>query len=145
MTTVNIYLTFPGNCEEAFNFYKKVFKGDFDYFSRFGEMPDGTCEKPVPESEKEKIMHVSLPISKETVLMGSDSSEAFGQVTNAGNNFSISVSTDTKDEANRLFAELSEGGQITMPMGETFWGSYFGMLIDRFQIQWMVSIELEKK
>ena len=83
MAQVNPYLTFDGNCEEAFNFYKSVFGGEFPYIGRFKDMPG----EQIPESQKEKIMHVSLPISKETVLMGSDSSAEFGQVHNAGNNF----------------------------------------------------------
>ena len=144
MTTVNVYLTFNGNCEEAFNFYKSVFGGEFPYVGRFSEMPEEACSSQIPESEKNKIMHISLPISKETILMGSDSSEAFGQATVVGNNFAISINTDKKEEADRLFAELSVGGKVTMPMDTTFWGAYFGMLIDKFGIQWMVSIELKE-
>ncbi len=140
MATVNVYLTFKGNCEEAFDFYKSVFGGEFQFIGKFKDMPpmDGkTC----PPSEEEKIMHVSLPVSKETVLMGSDSSEAFGQTTVIGNNFSISIKTDSKDEADKLFSSISAGGNINMPMNQTFWGSYFGMLTDRFGINWMVSYE----
>lgn len=144
MTVINPYLTFNGNCEEAFNFYKSVFGGEFPYLGRFKDMPpmDGQT---VPAEEGEKIMHVSLPISKETTLMGSDSSEAFGQATIVGNNFSISINTDTKENADRLFGALSAGGQVTMPMMDTFWGSYFGMMVDKFGIQWMVSVEAEQK
>ena len=138
MTTVNVYLTFKGNCEEAFNFYKSVFGGEFPYVGRFKEMPpmDG-CS--VPEEDLEKIMHMSLPISAETMIMGSDSSEAFGQVTTIGNNFSISITTDSKEEADRLFNGLSEGGKVTMPMDVTFWGDYFGMFTDKFNINWIIS------
>ena len=138
MTTVNVYLTFKGNCEEAFNFYKSVFGGEFPYVGRFKEMPpmDG-CS--VPEEDLEKIMHMSLPISAETMIMGSDSSEAFGQVTTIGNNFSISITTDSKEEADRLFNGLSEGGKVTMPMDVTFWGDYFGMFTDKFDINWIIS------
>lgn len=144
MTTLNVYLTFAGNCEEAFNFYKSVLGGDFAYVGRFKDMPPSDNCPPVPEEDKEKIMHISLPISKETVLMGSDSSEAFGQVTTQGNNFSLSVNADSKEEVDRIFAGLSEGGQVTMPADETFWGAYFGMFVDKFGIQWMVSCELEQ-
>jgi PhnB protein len=145
MTTLNVYLTFAGNCEEAFNFYKSVLGGDFAYVGRFKDMPPSDNCPPVPEEDKEKIMHISLPVSKETVLMGSDSSEAFGQVTTQGNNFSLSVNADSKEEVDRIFAGLSEGGQVTMPADKTFWGAYFGMFVDKFGIQWMVSCELEQQ
>lgn len=110
---------------------------------RFKEMPPMEG-KPVPESEKEKIMHVSLPIGS-GILMGSDSSEAFGHATVTGTNFSISVNADTDEQADKLFNGLSAGGLVTMPMSKTFWGSYFGMLTDKFGIQWMVSHEEDKK
>jgi len=145
MTSVNVYLTFKGNCEEAFHFYKSVFGGTFSSVNTFGEMPSGDDMPPMPESEKDKIMHISLPISKETCLMGSDSSEAFGQVTTMGNNFSISIQTDTEKEADRLFDALSKGGSATMPMNKTFWGAYFGMLTDKFGINWMVNVNLSGK
>ena len=140
-TTINPYLTFNGNCEEAFMFYKSVFGGHFGYMGRFKEMPPMEGHPPMPESEKEKIMHVSLPISKETILMGSDSSEAFGHATVVGNNFSISVSAASQAEADKLFHGLSSGGKVTMPIDKTFWGSYFGMLEDKFGIQWQVSFD----
>lgn len=135
---INPYLTFPGNCEEAFNFYRSVFGGKFNYVGRFKEMPamDGMT---VPESEKEKIMHISLPISKETILMGSDSSEAFGHATTMGTNFSIFINAVSKASADKLYNNLSNGGQQTMPMSQTFWGSYYGMLTDKFGVQWQLS------
>lgn len=138
--SINPYLTFNGTCEEAFNFYKSVFGGKFPYLGRFKDMPapDG---KPIPASEGEKIMHVSLPISKESILMGSDSSEAFGHATIMGNNFSISISAFSQKEADRIYRGLSAGGKATMPMSKTFWGSYFGMLTDKFGIQWMLSYD----
>ena len=139
MTTVNIYLAFNGNCEEAFNFYKSVFGGEFPYLGRFNEMPPQEGCPPISGEDAEKIMHVSLPISKETVLMGSDNvGEAASQLV-IGNNFSVSVNTDGKEEASRLFAALSEGGKVLMPLADTFWGDYFGMLTDKFGINWMVS------
>lgn len=136
------YLTFAGNCEEAFNFYRSVFGGEFTYVGRFKDMPS---EQPIPESEKNKIMHISLPLANNTALMGSDSSEAFGQATVTGNNFSLSVNTESEEEAKKIFSGLSAGGKVTMPLDKTFWGSYFGMLVDKFGIQWMVSYELEKQ
>ncbi|WP_321296376.1 VOC family protein [Marinifilum fragile] len=143
MTTLNVYLAFNGNCEEAFDFYKSVLGGEFSHVARFGEMPLSDNCPPVAEKDKNLIMHVSLPISKETVLMGSDSIEAFGPLPTQGNNFSLSLNTDSKEEADRIFAGLSAGGKVIMPMDKTFWGSYFGMFTDKFGIQWMVSFELE--
>lgn len=140
MPTVNVYLTFNGNCEEAFNFYKSVLGGEFPYIGRYKDMPSEGMP-PVPDSDKEKIMHVALPISKETVLMGSDSSEAFGKATVAGNNFSISISAGSKEEADKLFGGLSAGGKVTMPMADAFWGAYFGMFKDKFGINWMVNFD----
>lgn len=140
MTTINIYLTFDGNCEEAFNFYKSVFGGEFASISKFKEMPPDP-KYPVAEADMEKIMHVSFPISKETVLMGSDTGGEWGSKFKAGNNFSISVGTDNKSEADRLYKGLSEGGETVMPMADTFWESYFGMLKDKFGISWMVSYD----
>ncbi len=138
-TTVNVYLTFNGNCEEAFNFYKSVFGGEFPYIGRFGEMPPTEGHAPIPEEHKNRIMHVSLPISKETVIMGSDTGGEWSADYKTGNNFSISISTDSKEEADRLFSGLSESGEVTMPMNKTFWGDYFGMFTDQFAVSWMVS------
>jgi PhnB protein len=134
------YLTFDGNCEEAFNFYKSVFGGKFGYVGRFKEMPPMEGQT-VPESEADKIMHISLPLSNEAILMGSDSSDAFGHSTVQGNNFSISLSVTSPAKADKLFSSLSSGGKVTMPMNQTFWGSYFGMITDKFGIQWMISYD----
>lgn len=140
MATVNPYLTFNGNCEEVFNFYRSVFGGEFTYVGRYKDMPS---EKPIPDSEKEKIMHVSLPISGETVLMGGDSSETFGCVAEFGNNIALSVNTNSQEEATRIFNELSLGGKVTMPLDKTFWGAFFGMFTDKFGINWMVNYDLK--
>lgn len=139
MTTVNIYLSYNGDCEEAFNFYKSVFGGDFQYLGRYKDMPPTDDCPAVTGEAGEKIMHVSLPISTETVLMGSDVGGQWTDKFNAGNNFSVSISCDSKEESDRLFNELSAGGQVSMPMNSTFWGDYFGMLVDKFGISWMVS------
>jgi len=138
MTTVNAYLTFNGNCEEAFNFYKSIFGGEFPYMGRFKDMPAEEGKK-MTGKDAERIMHVSLPISKETMLMGSDTGGEWASNYSQGNNFSISINTDTKGEADRLFSGLSAGGTVTMPMNKTFWGDYFGMFTDKFGINWMVS------
>ena len=139
MTTVNVYLTFDGNCEEAFNFYKSVFGGEFPFKGRFKEMPAMEGVPPMNEKQGERIMHVSLPISKETVIMGSDLGGDWGPKLEVGNNFSISINTESKIEADRLFGELSANGKVTMPMQSTFWGDYFGSFTDQFDINWMVS------
>jgi len=140
-TSINPYLTFSGNCEDAFNFYRSVFGGNFAYIGRFGEMPPMDGQPPIPDSERNKIMHVSLPISEETILMGSDSSEAFGQATNVGNNFSISINASSQPDADRLYNGLASNGTQIMPMNKTFWGAYFGMLVDKYGIQWMVNYD----
>ena|SRR5688572_8579972 len=138
MPAINPYLTFDGNCEEAFNFYRSVFGGEFPFIGRFKDMPS---DKPLPAGQGEKIMHVTLPIGKDTCLMGSDSSPEFGQATVMGNNFSISINADSKEESDKLFNNLSAGGKVTMPMNQTFWGAYFGMFTDKFGIQWMVNFD----
>lgn len=134
MPSVNPYLNFQGKCEEAFNFYKSIFGGEFSYFSRFGEMP---AEIPVPENEKNLIMHVSLPIG-ESVLMGSDVAESNGQPFILGNTYSVTLTPDSEEETKSLFEKLSKGGQIIIPLEKQFWGSWFGMFIDQFGVQWML-------
>jgi PhnB protein len=138
MTSVNVYLTFPGNCEEAFNFYKSVLGGEFGYVGRFKDMP-ADAGKPMPADQGNRIMHISLPVSKETMLMGSDTGGEWAQGYQAGNNFSISISTDSKESADKFFNGLSAGGKVTMPLANTFWGDYFGMWTDKFGVNWMVS------
>lgn len=141
MATVNVYLTFNGNCLEAFNFYKSVFGGDFPYVGKFNEMPPQEGMPAMSAEDGEKIMHISLPISTETMLMGSDTGGEWSSNFSIGNNFSISVNTQSTQEADQLFNGLSLDGQITMPLAKTFWGSYFGMLTDKFGINWMVSFD----
>jgi PhnB protein len=143
MTRVNVYLTFDGNCEEAFNFYKKVFKKEFSYLGRFKDIPQQEGMPPIPEDYKEKILHVALPISAETILFGSDAGSWTEPIVK-GNNFSISIQTDSLDEASRLFNELSEGGKVIMPMNKTFWNAYFGMLTDKFGINWLINVDLNQ-
>jgi PhnB protein len=137
MTEISTYLTFKDNCEEAFNFYKSVFGGDFQTIMRFGDSP---AEYQGAESERKKIMHVALPIGQKTILLGSDSPEHMGPV-NQGNNVSIAIHPDTREEADRLFNGLSAGGTVAMPMSDAFWGAYFGMFTDKFGIHWMVNFE----
>lgn len=141
---MNAYLTFNGNCETVFNFYKKVLGGEFAMLMRFKDMPAGSGPKP-SAVEAKRIMHVALPISKETILMGSDTSISMGgPKIMPGNNFSLSLSTSTKEEADRIFKALSAKGKVTMPIMNTFWGSYFGMLTDQFGTNWMVSFDAQR-
>lgn len=139
MTKVNPYLFFNGNCEEAFNFYKQVFKREFKYLGRYKDVPN--TDRQIFKEHDEKIMHVTLPISEETMLMGSDNAESF-QEQSSGNNFSLYVNTDSRAEADRLFNELSVGGLIKVPMTETFWGSYYGIFKDKFEINWKITFDL---
>ena len=138
MAVINPYLNFNGNCEEAFNHYKSIFGGDFSYVGRYTEMP-ADPDHPLSEEDKNKIMHISLPLTQDNVLMGSDSGGDWASDIKVGNNISISINASTKEEADRIFNALADGGQVTMPMGDTFWGDYFGMCTDRFGINWMMS------
>jgi PhnB protein len=135
MAAINPYLNFNGNTEEAFNFYKSVFGGDFRMVMRFKDVPS---EMKSPAHEGDKIMHIALPLGNGDVLMGSDVPEAYGKV-NMGNNFHISVNAGSEEEANKFFNALSSGGKITMPMQKTFWGDYFGMTTDKYGVQWMIN------
>ena len=141
MTAVNPYLNFGGNCEEAFNFYKSIFGGEFLTIMRFKDVP---AEYQMAESEAEKIMHVAIPVGQGTILMGSDTPAAMGPTT-TGNNFSIVISAESEEEATKLFNGLSAGGQVTMPLEKAFWDAYFGMLIDKFGVQWMVSYDYSQQ
>jgi PhnB protein len=136
MTAINPYLNFMGNTEEAFKFYKSVFGGEFTSVQRFKDTPE--ADK-VPAAERDKIMHIALPIGKGVTLMASDVLESMGQKLSVGNNFYLFVGAESTQEADRLFNGLSKGGKIEMPMQKMFWGDYFGMCADRFGVQWMVS------
>ncbi len=140
MARINPYLNFNGNTEEAFNFYKSVFGGEFATVMRFGETP-GCDEMPIAEGDKNKIMHIALPIGEDNVLMATDALESMGQTLSEGNNFSISISTDSREETDRVFNALADGGKIEMPLGDTFWGAYFGMFQDKFGIRWMINYD----
>ena len=138
MATVNVYLTFNGNCEEAFNFYKSVFGGEFPYVGRFKDMSPSEGNT-VPAEHGDRIMHMSLPISKETAILGSDTGGEWASSFKPGNNYSISINAESREEADRIFNGLAAGGQVTMPLNNTFWGDYFGMLTDKFGVNWMMS------
>ncbi len=138
MATINPYLNFNGNTEEAFIFYKSVFGGEFTALQRFKDTPEGNN---LSENDRDKIMHVALPIGQGTLLMATDALESMGQALTAGNNFYISLDMESKEEAMRLFDGLSAGGKIEMPLADSFWGSYFGMFADKFGIRWMVNYD----
>ena len=142
MPAFNPYLNFNGNTEEAFNFYKSVFGGEFITVIRFKDTPEAGR---VPAADKEKIMHVALPIGKGNVLMATDALESMGHKLHTGNNFSISISTESREEADTLYRKLSSGGKIEMPLGDTFWGAYFGMFADKFGIQWMINYDTKQQ
>lgn len=136
MAALNPYLNFPGTTEEAFNFYRSVFGGEFvGGINRFRDTPEADN---LPEEDLDKIMHIALPIGNGNMLMATDALESMGQKVEKGNNFYLSVHTDSKEEADELFGKLSDGGQVTVPLEDAFWGDYFGMITDRFGIQWMM-------
>lgn len=140
MASINPYLVFNGNCEEAFLFYQSVFGGEFPYIGKFKDMPPAEGNQVLSEAEGNKIMHVTLPIGDGSILMGSDSSSASGDVV-IGQNISLSINAVSKEEADKLFNGLSAGGTVTMAMNQTFWGAYFGMFTDKFGINWMVNFD----
>ena len=138
MALINPYINFNGNAEEAFNFYKSVFGGEFSKVMRFKDL--ASAEFQVSESEANKIMHIALPIGK-NVLMANDIPESMGRVNENENRSKISISTESKEEADKLFNGLSAGGQIEMPIMDSPWGSYFGMFRDKYGIEWTVEFD----
>ena len=141
MTSVNVYLNFEGNCEEAFHFYQSVFGGEFSYLGRYSEMPPQEGMPPMPASMANKILHIGLPISKETMLMGCDTGGEWAPPFKQGNNFAIAVNVDSKAKADEVFAGLSQDGKIIMPLADMFWGDYFGQCTDQFGVNWMVMFD----
>ncbi len=139
MPTLNTYLNFNGNTEEAFNFYKSVFGGEFIMLQRLKDTPD--ADK-LPEADKDKIMHVALPIGG-NILMGTDITSLMPQAT-FGTNSSICISPESEEEATKLFNGLAEGGHVGMPLEKMFWDSLFGFFTDKFGVQWMVNYELKQ-
>lgn len=141
MASLNPYLNFKGNTEEAFNFYKSVFGGEFLTLQRFKDTPDGDK---IAEADRDKIMHVALPIGG-NILMATDALESMGQHLQVGTNISLSVDAASEAEAEKIFQALSAGGKVEMPLEKAFWGALFGMLTDRFGIQWMVNYDYNQK
>lgn len=138
MAKMNPYLNFDGSALEAFNFYRSVFGGEFTGVHKMGDAP-GT--ENLPDSEKNRIMHIALPIDAHTTLMASDTMPSMGQKLIAGNNVHISLHPTSREEAERLFNGLSAGGEVEMPLQDTFWGSYYGNFKDKFGIHWMVNYD----
>lgn len=132
----NPYLNFDGQAEEAFEFYKSVFGGEFTANMKMSDMPG---HEKMPEEEQNRVMHISLPIGKDTVLMASDIVPSAGHKLEKGNHMYISLHLESKEEADRIFNGLSIGGEVEMPMQDQFWGDYFGSFIDKFGIGWMIN------
>lgn len=143
MATINPYLIFNGSCEAAFLFYQSVFGGEIPYMGKFKEMPQDANSPELSEEDGNRVMHVCLPVGS-MMLMGSDSNSASGDVV-FGSNVSISVNVESKEEADKIFNGLSVNGNPHMPMDNTFWGAYFGMLTDQFGINWMVNFDKNGK
>jgi PhnB protein len=139
MAIINPHINFNGNAEEAFTFYKSVFGGEFTKIIRLKDI--STPEFPVAEKEENKIMHIALPIGKTNTLMGNDVPEFMGKVNENENRSKISISTESKEEADRLFNGLSAGGAVEVPITDSPWGSYFGMFRDKYGIEWMVDYD----
>ena len=142
MTTINPWINFNGNAEEAFTFYKSVFGGEFTKVIRFQDL--ASPEFTVAEKEKNKIMLITLPIGKSNMLMANDVPEIMGRVNENENRSKISVTTESKEEADRIFNGLSAGGIVEGPMGDGPWGSYFGMFRDKYGIEWIVEFSPSK-
>ncbi|MEO8515815.1 MAG: SRPBCC domain-containing protein [Flavobacterium sp.] len=140
------YLNFPGNTEEAFEFYKSVFKTEFsgDGIHRFGDIPAEAGHPPLSDLVKKMVLHIELPILGNHVLMGTDAPKEMGFTVTQGNNMHISLEPSTREEAKRIFDELSSGGNTTMPLQDMFWGAFFGSFTDRYGINWMVNHQTQK-
>ena len=142
MASINPHINFNGNAEEAFNFYKSVFGGEFTKITRFKDL--ASAEFPVAENEANKIMHIALPIGK-SILMANDVPEILGRTNENENRSKILISAESAEEANKIFNGLSVGGQIEMPIAESPWGTYFGMFRDKYGIEWMVEFDSSYK
>jgi PhnB protein len=137
MALINPYIHFNGNAEEAFTFYKSIFGGEFTKIMRYKDL--SSVEYPIAENDANRLMHVALPIGKSSMLTGSDVLGIMGEVTENDNRNTISISAESREEADKLFNGLSEGGKIEMPIADGPFGAYFGMFADKYGIQWMVN------
>ena len=143
MAKVSVYLNFTRSTEEAFNFYKSIFGTEFlgDGIMRFKDIPPSDDMPPLPEADKDLVMHLALPILGGFVLMGSDAPESMGFKVNAGNNVYINLETDSKEQTNILFKALSAGGKVEQELQDMFWGAYYGSCQDKFGIHWMFNFD----
>lgn len=143
MARTSTYLNFPRSTEEAFNFYKSIFGGEFTRggIARFGDIPAIDGAPPIADADKNLVMHVEPAITGGHMLMGTDAPESMGFSVNFGNNMHINLEPDTKAETRKLFAALSAGGKVTMELQDMFWGAYFGSCIDKYGVQWMFNCE----
>jgi PhnB protein len=136
MALINPHINFNGNAEEAFTFYRSVFGGEFTKIIRFKDL--ASPEFPIAEKEENKIMHIALPIGKSSMLMANDVPDIMGRTNENENRSKIVITAESKEEADKLFNGLSEGGKIEMPIADSPWGPYFGMFRDKYGIEWMV-------
>ncbi|HYO93503.1 MAG TPA: VOC family protein [Polyangiaceae bacterium] len=146
MARTSTYLNFAGNTEQAFAFYKSAFRTELNGpISRMGDVPPAPDMPTLSEAEKRLVMHVELPILGDHRIMGTDAIESMGHTVTFGNNVSINLEPDTRQETERLFHALGEGGKVTMPLQDMFWGAYFGTLTDKFGVQWMFNCSEPKR
>lgn len=143
MARTSLYMNFTRNTEEVFNYYKSIFGTEFSEggIARFGDIPPMEGMPPMPEEDKNLVMHIELPILGGLVLMGTDAPETMGFSVNFGNNIHINLEPDTREETKRLFDALSAGGKITMELQDMFWGAYFGSFTDKYGVNWMVNCQ----
>lgn len=142
MARVSTYLNFSRNTEQAFEFYRSVFGGDFaGPIHRFGDAPAAPGQPPLAATDQQLVLHVELPILGGHVLMGTDAPESMGFVVTPGNTMYINLEPDTRAETERLFQALSAGGTVEMPLQDMFWGGYFASFRDRFGVQWMLNCQ----
>jgi PhnB protein len=138
MKSINPYLLFAGKAEEAFNFYHSIFGGEFINLQRYKDSSEPDYIRP---ADLDKIMHIYLKIKEDIFLMGSDSLEPMGHEVSVGNNVYLNFNMESEDEAKRIFNELSQGGTVQMNIQKTFWGAYFGMVKDKYGMNWMISYQ----
>ncbi|MDB5200947.1 MAG: phnB [Ferruginibacter sp.] len=139
MAIIHPYIHFNGNAEKAFTFYQSVFGGDFSKLMRYKDL--GGTQYPISETDANRLMHIALPLAKNSMLLGSDTMEMMGKVTENDNRNAIFLAAENREEADRLFSKLSVDGSVEMPMADGPFGNYFGMLTDQFGVEWMISFE----
>jgi len=138
MSRVSTYLNFPRSTEEAFRFYASAFGTEITGpIMRFGDAPAQPGQPPLPEADRNLVMHIELPILGGHMLMGTDAPETMGFTLTQGNTVTLNLEPDTRAETDKLFNALAKGGQVDMPLAAQFWGGYFGILVDKFGIRWM--------